>query len=101
MRPVDVTIKKPLFGTFVYIRDKYVNLAIRLGVPMRVTIPQGTALVDPVKWKKEGKRMEKVFRNPNEPMVLYGGHVPLKLEDNQPKVCAPQQQKTSRQAKLF
>lgn len=101
MNPVDVVIKKPMYGTYVYIRDKYVDMAIKMKTKLRITIPQGVALVDPLEWKKNGKRMEKVFRNPNEPMVLYGGHVPLKLEDKQPKVYAAEQSKQQEQPRLF
>lgn len=101
MKPVDVVIKKPLYGTYVYIRDKYVDMAIKHRTMLRISIPQGTALVDPKEWKKNGKRMEKVFRNPNEPMVLYGGHVPLKLEDKLPKVYDSNKPKPTEQPKLF
>lgn len=69
---IEVVIKKPLYGTFVYIRETFVNKAIREGKMMRVTIPQGSAVVDPNDWKETGKRMEKVFLRPDQPMILYG-----------------------------
>lgn len=69
---IEVIIKKPLYGTFVYIRETFVNKAIKTGKVLRVTIPQGVAIVDPVDLKTNGKRMEKVFLRPDQPMVLYG-----------------------------
>ena len=74
-----VNIRKPLFGNFVYIRASTVERAIRLGEKMQVTVPNGTAIVDPVKWKAEGKVMRKVFKFANNPMILIGGTVPVPL----------------------
>jgi hypothetical protein len=78
---VSVTIKKPLYGNFVYVRDIYVNNAIRLGVKLKITVPGGSAVVDPKEWKEkaiaDNKVMKKVFKRPDQPMVLYGGTVPL------------------------
>ena len=81
---VEVTIHKPLFGMYVNIRDTYLKAAIKEKSLLKITIPQGTALVDPRKWmdgKYGGKRVEQVFKIPNVPLVLYGGFVPLKLEE--------------------
>lgn len=81
MENVTVTINKPLYGTFVNIRDIYIKQAIRERVPLRIVIPQGEALVDPKEWIKTGKRVEQVFRIANKPMVLYGNYVPLTKEE--------------------
>lgn len=84
---IDVEIKKPLYGNYVNVRDIYVNRAIREGTQLQIKTPNGTGIVDPVKWKNGeygGKRVEKVFKRPDQPMVLYGGNVPI--EDNQPKL---------------
>lgn len=94
MRTVDVRIVKPVYGTFVYIRDKYVEMAIEKGAMLRISIPQGVAIVDPKEWKKNGKVMKKVFKIPSKPMILYGGNVPLELE-------TPKQEASETQAKLF
>ncbi len=88
MKTVDVIIKKPLYGTFVYIRSEVVEKAIKAKVMLSITIPQGTAVVDPVKWKEGSKRMQKVFKIPTRPMVLYGNSVPIEV----PPVVSKKQQ---------
>lgn len=85
MNNVKVDIKKPLYGNFAYVRDVYVNNAIRLGVKLEITVPGGTAIVDPVEWKQkaidENKVMSKVFKRPDQPMILYGGNVPFPAKE--------------------
>lgn len=78
---ITVDILKPLYGNFVYIREEIINRAIRQGAMLEVKIPKGKAIVDPSNWKKNGKRMERVFKRPNEPMVLWGGNVPLEIPE--------------------
>lgn len=77
-----IYIRKPLYetdeGDFVYIRVERLNEAIAHKELLEVETPRTVARIDPYKWKKEGKRMEKVFKIPNRPMILYGGVVPLK-----------------------
>ncbi|MDO8451953.1 MAG: hypothetical protein Q7S76_03730 [bacterium] len=65
------------YGTHVYIRDIVVEAAIKKGVGLEITIPAGTAVVDPVAWKDRGDIRKDVFLRPNEPMLLYGGFVPI------------------------
>ena len=77
MENVKVNIKKPMYGTHVYIRDVFVEEAIRKGVNLEITIPAGVGIVDPIAWKNRGDIMCKVFKDPNNPMVLYGGNVPI------------------------
>lgn len=74
---VDVTIHKPLYDNFVNIRDTYIKTAIRQGKLLKVTIPQGTAVVDPKEWVATGKVVKQVFLRPDEPMRLVGNYVPL------------------------
>ncbi len=75
MKLVTVDIRKPLYGNYVYINGNVVDRAISAGAMMEVVIPSGRAIVDPVKWKTEGKIMKKVFKFKNNPMILYGGWV--------------------------
>ena len=74
-----VNIRKPLYGNFCYIRATVVDRAIRLGEKMQITVPNGTAIVDPAKWKESAKIMHKVFKFEDAPMCLYGNHVPVPL----------------------
>ena len=75
METVDVYIHKPLYGTFCYIRDNYIQRALRESKQLRIKIPQGTYLIDPHDWMKTAKKMEKVFNFPDNPMILWGNHV--------------------------
>jgi hypothetical protein len=67
-------INKPIYGTYIAIRDKYLNQAIKLKTDLRVTIPQGTYIVNPKKWIKTGRKQEKVFLIPDQPMILWENH---------------------------
>ena len=76
---VKVNILKPVYGNFVYIRNTYINEALKKGVDLEITVPNGTATVNPNEWLKGAKRLEKEFRIPGHPMILFGNHV--RLED--------------------
>ena len=83
---LDIEIKKPLFGTFCYIRKEAVDHALKYKKLLRITIPQGVGIISPKDWLKEAKYMEKVFMRPDEPMKLYGNYVPVpNIEKPQPK----------------
>ena len=75
MNTIKVNIKKPVYGTFCYIRASIVDSAIANGFKLDVNIPQGRAIIDPVEWKKTSKVMKKVFKFPDNPMILYGNYV--------------------------
>jgi len=79
MENIKVNIRKPLYGNYVYIRGSIVEKAIRLGLRLEITVPNGTAEVDPVKWRDTGKMMKKVFKFKDNPMILYGNSVPVPL----------------------
>ena len=95
MNLVTVNIRKPLYGTFCYIRSEIVENAIRSGSKMEVIIPRGKAIVDPVKWKSTGKVMRKVFKFPDNPMILYGNHVELPRTPKG-KIVEPEEEKQER-----
>lgn len=90
---VEVTIHKPLFGTFCNIRDIYIQQATREGKMLKITIPQGTAIVDPREWIRTGKTVYQVFRDVNHPMCLIGNTVPINV--------APKNEVNNLQGKLF
>lgn len=80
------TIDKPLSGTFVAVRDTYINMAIKRHTKMKVCIKDvGCEVVDPVKWKETGKRIEMVFLFPDNPMILYENTVHPSKEIETPK----------------
>lgn len=74
---IEIEIKKPLYGSFVYIREEFLKKAMNQNTFLKVTIPQGQYLVDPRTWMASGKRMEKVFKIPTRPMILWGNEVKL------------------------
>lgn len=80
---ITIEIKKPLYGSFVYIRGDLLEAAARNRCAVEVRIPIGSAVVDPAEWISKAKAaknvMKKVFNYPDRPMVLYGGYVPLKI----------------------
>lgn len=72
---VEIKIHKPVYGTFVYIREEHIKRAKMRNLKLLITIPQGTYERDPDDWILNSKRIEKVFLRPDEPMVLLGNHV--------------------------
>lgn len=87
MQPFYITIKKPLFDNFCYIRNETLRdayVAMLHGRKVIVKIPQGEGEINPKKWKETGKRMSKVFNIPNRPMILYGNYVPIEGMENGP-----------------
>ena len=78
MENIKVFIRKPLYGNFCYIREKYINEAIKNKVMLDIELPQGSALVNPLEWKETGKLMLKEFKIKGFPMRLWGNNVPLK-----------------------
>ncbi len=90
METIDIKITKPIYGTYVGIRDIYLSQALNEKKMLRISIPQGIAVVDPREWMKTAKRMEKVFKIPNKPMILYANYVPLEIET--PKEVVNQRQ---------
>lgn len=71
-------IKKPLYGTFCYIRDSHLK-----GKNLKVIIPQGSAVIDCKEWISTGKKMEKVFLIPNKPMILWGNSVKIEVNEKE------------------
>jgi hypothetical protein len=72
---IKVYIYKPVYQTFVYVREKYLKQAKREGTKIEITCPDHKCIVSPDVWMKEGKRLEKVFKDPDHPMVLWGNLV--------------------------
>ena len=72
-----VEIRKPLHGNFCYIRESLLKQAIKDGKWLEVKVPNGVGHISPQLWMGTGKRMTKVFKYENNPMVLYGNEVPI------------------------
>lgn len=76
-RFVDINIRKPVYGNFCYIRDKYIKQAKVQRKWLRITTPNGIGYCSPDWWQGTGKRLAKEFKIPGSPMILYGNHVPI------------------------
>lgn len=78
---IEVFIAKPLFGNFCYIRDLYIKKAEKSYQKLKITTPKGELICTPQEWLRTAKKMEKVFLRPDQPMVLWGNHVPVTQEE--------------------
>lgn len=82
-----ITITKPIHSNYVGISQANINKALRLGEPLEINIPHlGSGKSDPKEWMKTGKRIEKVFLYPSNPMVLYTNYVKL-VDTKQLTIC--------------
>lgn len=72
---VSVFINKPVYGTFVYIRKSYLEQAKEEGTDIKIECPGHVCIVNPQKWIDEGQRIDKVFKIPDHPMILWGNHI--------------------------
>ena len=82
---VDVFIKKPLYGTMVYVREMYLDRARKMNVKLHIQSPNGEITCTADEWMKGAKYMEKVFLRPEEPMRLWGKQLPVEVK-GQPRL---------------
>ncbi len=88
---MEINIRKPIYGNYVSIREKYLKEAIRNKEPIVLTLPNGTCTVDPKWWMEKGELIEKTFKYPNQPMRMWANHAPIKSKEEEEeelkKVC--------------
>lgn len=73
---IEVTIQKPLYGSMVYIRDKYLREAKSCNMALHITVPGiGEAYCTWEQWVTDAKIMYKEFLIPGKPMKLYGNYI--------------------------
>lgn len=72
---VEIEIKKPLYGSMVYIRDKYLKQAMKENGPINIICDGKKYMISPYEWTSDAKKMEKEFLIPGKPMILYGNHL--------------------------
>jgi hypothetical protein len=103
MQITTVTIRKPLYGNFCYIRGSIIEKAIRLGNKLRIILPHGSVVMDPNDWKKDCKMMKKVFKFVDNPMILYGNYAPIKSKKGKvfPTIEAAEKEPARKQLNLF
>ena len=101
MKTVTFNIRKPLYGSYVYLKGSLVEKAIRTKAMLDITIPAGRVLVDPNDWKATGKMMKKVFNYSNSPMILYGNFVNVGLKPKGEIITPEKKKKQDLQLTLF
>jgi hypothetical protein len=69
----------PIYGNKVFLNSYKVDMAERMNIPLLIKVPNGTALIGASEWKNGAEIMKKVFKFPNNPMILYGKHVPVPI----------------------
>lgn len=73
-------IDRPIYGNVVAIREKILKEAKKNKKAIVINSPGCQEVVSPDMWIERSKRIEKVFKIPDRPMVLWQGEV--KQEDN-------------------
>ncbi len=88
---MEIKIRKPIYGNYCSIREKYLLEAKRNNEPIVLTLPNGTCTVDPKWWMKTGTLIEKEFKIPGVPMRMWANHAPIKSKEEEEeelkKVC--------------
>lgn len=64
---------KPIYGSFYGVWDKWLKIATKRGLKLVVHTNEGTATFENAKeYLRGAKRLERYYKNPNEPMVFWG-----------------------------
>ena len=79
---ITITIKKPIYGTYLAVRDKY----LKGNKPIKIRCGDMVAIVTPREWKKTGTKIKKVFLIPNHPMTFWANHLSRFVKKEEPKV---------------
>jgi hypothetical protein len=77
------------------LNQKVLDCAIEQNKTLVVSCPNGAERISPAEFKKKSMRIEKVFRQPNNPMVMYQKSItpltPIKPKENTDKNSTPLQ----------
>lgn len=66
-------LEKPIYHSFYAIWDKWLKIAKEKKLKMVVYTPLGVATYENVnEYLKGAKKLERFYKNPNEPMIFYG-----------------------------
>jgi hypothetical protein len=79
-----IEFEKPMYWDKIYIWEETLDKAIKRKIPIKVKMDKVVYIITNVKgWKKTGERMEKVYKRPDEPMILYGQFLKnMSVEEN-------------------
>jgi len=67
----EIFINKPIYGHCVALNSDIIKAATRNHRLLLVKCPEASELLEPQAWVKKAARIAKVFRRPNDPMILY------------------------------
>ena len=66
-------LEKPIYGSFYGIWDRWLKIAKEKRLKIVINFSEGTVFYKTVNEYLAGaKRLERYFKNPNEPMIFYG-----------------------------
>ena len=66
-------LKKPIYGSYFGVWDKWLKKAEKLGYKLVIHTPFGTPTYESAKeYLKGAERLERYYKNPNEPMIFWG-----------------------------
>jgi len=82
-------LRKAIYGSFYGVWDKWLKIATKRGLKLVVHTNEGTATFENAKeYLRGAKRLERYYKNPNEPMVFWGRCFlkDIKLRDKRKKL---------------
>jgi len=65
-------LEKPIYGSFYAIWDKWLKIAKERNLNIVVNTKEGTATYTYKSYMDGAKKLERFYKNPNEPMIFYG-----------------------------
>jgi len=69
-------LKKPIYGTFFGLWDKWLKVAKNKNLSLVVNTPFGKCTYKSYReWVKGSKKMKRYYKNPDVPMIFYGRQV--------------------------
>lgn len=69
---VILDLHKPIYESFYAIWDKWLKIAKSHNLTLVVNSKFGKATYSYKDWMKGAKRLERYYKNPDEPMIFYG-----------------------------
>jgi hypothetical protein len=68
-------LEKPIYGSFYAIWQKWLDIAKERNLNIVVNTKEGTATYTYKTYMDGAKKLERYYKNPNEPMIFYGRDV--------------------------
>jgi hypothetical protein len=78
-----IHIKKPIYGTTVALNDAIIKYARNHNRRLIVSCPKAKESVTPDEWVARSTIIKKVFRYPDNPMILWQGTIRQEPDSNQ------------------